>query len=89
MKIIKTTSYFKRDVKRIEKRGKKFDAFKNVIEKIARGEHLDPKYRDHQLSGQYKGSREYHIEPDWLLVCEVSPSELILIRTGTHSDLFG
>jgi len=70
------------------KRGKKFEVFKEVISRIAEGDALEAKYRDHRLTGQYKGSRECHIEPDWLLVYEVTKTELILIRTGTHSDLF-
>ena len=70
------------------KRGKKFEEFKEVIRKIAAEEVLEAKYRDHVLVGQYKGTRECHIEPDWLLIYEVAESELILIRTGTHSDLF-
>lgn len=70
------------------KRGKKFKEFKEVIRKIAAEEVLEAKYRDHVLVGQYKGTRECHIEPDWLLIYDVAESELILIRTGTHSDLF-
>ena len=70
------------------KRGKKFEEFKGIIRKIAGSETLDAKYRDHLLVGQYKGTRECHIEPDWLLIYEVTKSDLILIRTGTHSDLF-
>jgi mRNA interferase YafQ len=70
------------------KRGKKFEEFKEVIRRLAAGVTLDAKYREHVLVGQYKGTRECHIEPDWLLIYELTESELILIRTGTHSDLF-
>jgi mRNA interferase YafQ len=70
------------------KRGKEFAEFKGIIRKIAEGETLEAKYRDHVLAGQYKGTRECHIEPDWLLVYELTESELVLVRTGTHSDLF-
>ena len=57
---------------------------------IANGEMLSEKYRDHELSGNYSGCRECHIEPDWLLIYEIHNDKLILIltRTGTHSDLF-
>jgi mRNA interferase YafQ len=51
-------------------------------------EKLSQKYRDHVLVGQYKGTRECHIEPDWLLIYELVESEVVLIRTGSHSDLF-
>lgn len=70
------------------KRGKKFEEFKVIIKKIAVGETLEAKYRDHVLVGQYKGTRECHIEPDWLHIYELTESELVLIRTGTHSDMF-
>ncbi|MBL7163794.1 MAG: type II toxin-antitoxin system YafQ family toxin [Anaerolineales bacterium] len=88
MKIIQRTSQFKRDVKRMKKRGADFSTFKEIIRKLATGEKLEARYRDHLLIGQYKGSRECHIKPDWLLIYEVTESELVLIRTGTHSDLF-
>ena len=70
------------------KRGKKFEDFKKVINKLSTGEKLETKYRDHIFSGQYKGTRECHIEPDWLLIYELTEDELILIRSGTHADLF-
>lgn len=70
------------------KRGKKFEVFKGVIIKLSGGEPLEAKFRDHILTGQYKGTRECHIEPDWLLVYELTENELVLVRTGTHSDLF-
>ncbi len=70
------------------KRGKKFEEFKEVIRKFATEETLEAKYRDPILVGQYKGTRECHIEPDWLLIYELAEGELILVRTGTRSDLF-
>jgi mRNA interferase YafQ len=60
-----------------------------VIVMIATGQALEPRHRDHPLLGQYAGSRECHVAPDWLLVYERTDAELFLIRTGTHSDLFG
>jgi len=88
VRTIYRTSQFKKDVKRLIKRGKKFKEFKGVISKLSVGETLEAKYRDHILTGQYKGTRECHIEPDWLLIYELTESELVLVRTGTHSDLF-
>jgi len=88
MRAAHRTSQFKKDVKRLGKRGKKFEEFKEVIRKLTAEETLESKYRDHVLVGQYKGTRECHIEPDWLLIYELAESELILVRTGTHSDLF-
>jgi len=88
MKTIRRTTQFKKDVKRIGRRGKKFEEFKEVIGKLVVGTELEEKYRDHYLVGQYKGSRECHIEPDWLFIYELTEDELFLVRTGTHSDLF-
>jgi mRNA interferase YafQ len=89
MRAIRRTSQFKRDVKRMKKRGRDLSKLKEVLEKIISGQELEAKYRDHVLVGQYKGTRECHIEPDWLLIYELAHSEVVLIRTGTHADLFG
>ena len=61
-----------------------------VVDKLAAGESLDEKYRDHPLLGDYVGMRECHITPDWLLIYQVRENEVVLFlsRTGTHSDLF-
>lgn len=88
MKRLSRTSQFKKDVRRMQKRGKDFEKLKMVLNKLAMGEKLLAQYRDHLLVGQYKGSRECHIEPDWLLIYESTEDEIVLIRTGTHSDLF-
>ncbi len=88
MRKLRRTSQFKKDVKRMGKRGKKFEEFKEVIGSLLAGKKLESKYKDHYLVGQYKGSRECHIEPDWLLIYELPEDALILVRTGSHSDLF-
>jgi len=72
----------------MQKRGKNFSEFKEVIDKLVDEQKLEPKYRDHLLAGEYKGSRECHIAPDWLLIYELGESEIVFIRTGTHADLF-
>lgn len=73
----------------MKKRGKSFEVFKQIIQKLAKDEQLEERIRDHKLKGDYVGTRECHVEPDWLLIYEENESELVLIRTGTHSDLFG
>ena len=88
MKAIRRTSQFKRDVRLMERRGKDLAKLKRVLASLAMGEVLAAKYRDRVLVGQYRGTRECHIEPDWLLIYESAESEIILIRTGAHSDLF-
>ena len=88
MKTIRRTSQFKRDVKRMQQQGREVDKLKRVLEALVQGEPLADSYRDHVLVGQYKGTRECHIEPDWLLIYELGEAEIVLIRTGSHSDLF-
>ena len=88
MKAIRRTSQFKRDVRRLQRQGREVEKLKRVLESLVEGEPLARKHRDHVLVGQYKGTRECHIEPDWLLIYEVSETEIVLIRTGSHSDLF-
>ena len=89
---LRMTSSFKRDVKRYKKRNKDIEKLYDVVEKIINDEKLDEKYRDHALvnSREYKNARECHIEPDWLLVYrfEDGMMVLLLLKTGTHSDLF-
>ena len=90
MLTIKYQAAFKKDYKRIVKRGYDMRLLEKVIELLANQEPLPEKNRDHQLSGDYAGCRECHITPDWLLIYEVADEELILYltRTGSHSDLF-
>lgn len=87
---IKFTGRFKKDFKRAKKQNKNVEKLFEVIEKIANGEKLEAKWKDHALSGNYAGTRECHIEPDWLLIYEVFEDTLVLslLRTGSHSDLF-
>lgn len=89
MKTVSRTSQFKQDVKRIQRQGKDLEKLKRVVESLVKGERLAQAHRDHVLVGQYKGTRECHLEPDWLLVYELAENEIVLIRTGSHSDLFG
>lgn len=90
MLTIRYQTAFKKDYKRIKKRGYDTRLLHKVIDILAEGKQLPDEYKDHSLSGDYKGCRECHISPDWLLVYEVIEEELLLYltRTGTHSDLF-
>lgn len=88
MRTIHYTTRFKKDIKRLKKQGKKFEYFKQIIQKLVMEQPLPDKCRDHMLIGNYTGSRECHIAPDWLLIYEISDSELILIRSGSHAELF-
>ena len=72
----------------MQRQGRDLDKLKSVLEKLVQGEALAPEVRDHVLVGQYKGTRECHLEPDWLLIYELAESAILLIRTGSHSDQF-
>ncbi|RZB37367.1 MAG: mRNA interferase YafQ [Desulfobacteraceae bacterium Eth-SRB2] len=82
------TKQFAKDLKKMEKRGKSLEKIKPILKTLINEERLNPTYKDHKLLGNYKGRRECHIEPDWLLIYKVTDSEIIFERTGTHSDLF-
>jgi mRNA interferase YafQ len=79
---------FRKDIKLMQKRGKNLEKLKSIICKLIAKEPLPAKNRNHQLIGKYKGFLECHIEPDWLLIYRTTSKNLILVRTGTHSDLF-
>ena len=87
---VRYSTKFKKDFKLAQKRGLPLQELKTVIEKLAAGEILEQKYRDHALTGNYSMFRECHIRPDWLLIYRINDGELELLahRTGTHSDLF-
>lgn len=87
---VQFTNQFKRDLKLAHKQGKDTSLLFAVIDRLANGEPLDAKYRDHSLTGNYKDCRECHIEPDWLLVYEVIDDTLVLMlyRIASHAELF-
>ena len=89
MRSIRRDTQFKRDVKRITKQGKDTNKLKKIIRLLVKAEKLPLENKDHQLKGTLKDCRECHIEPDWLLIYRIEGSELCLVRTGSHSDLFG
>jgi mRNA interferase YafQ len=82
------TSQFKKDYKRIKKQNRDLNKFKDVIDKLLGNEKLEPRHRDHSLSGRWKGHRDCHIESDWVLIYRKTSDSLILERTGSHSELF-
>lgn len=88
---VKPTTAFRKDYKLALKRGLKIELLETVIETLAMGNTLPPKNRDHELTGNWRGHRECHIQSDWLLIYRVEGDVLVLTlsRTGTHSDLFG
>ena len=87
-----TYNKFNKQLKKIIKQGKKIEKLSYVVKKLANGEILESKYRDHALQDTkyYRNCRECHIEPDWLLVYKVKEERIILylVETGSHSDIF-
>jgi len=86
--VIRRSTQFKRDVKRLLRSGKDIEKLLAAVEILAEGKILPLEYRDHSLKGQYKEKRDCHIEPDWLLIYSVEGDDLVLYRTGSHSELF-
>ena len=83
------TTRFKKSLKLMLKRGKDRTKLRTVVAMLARGETLPPQYNDHPLIDDYAGSRDCHIENDWVLIYKIKDDLLILTLadTGTHSDL--
>jgi mRNA interferase YafQ len=81
---------FKRDLKRVVKRGKAIGRLKLIVQTLLEEKPLPPRHRNHLLVGNWKGFYECHIEPDWLLIYQIDDENktLSLARTGTHADLF-
>ena len=80
---------FKKDLNLAERQNRNLRLLNEVVLKLANGKGLDVKHRDHALSGFWRGYRECHIQPDWLLVYRIKDGVLSLITMGTHSVLFG
>lgn len=88
MRIISPTKIFDRDIKKVKKRNKDLSKLKTIISLLAQKGSLSPKYKPHPLIGSWVPCWDCHIEPDWLLIYQVTKTHVYLFRTGTHSDLF-
>ena len=87
---VKYTSHFKKEYKNAIKRNLPISLLDDIVKMLAKGETLPEKNYDHPLNGNWKGHRECHIQPNWLLVYHIEDDVLVLtlVATGTHSDLF-
>jgi mRNA interferase YafQ len=87
----KTTKQFERDYRLLLKQGKDIEKLKIVMHKLISQQPFESRYRDHALTGNLKSHRDFHIEPDWLLIYRIDndAQEIIFTRTGSHSQLFG
>lgn len=88
MRVPVASGRFRRDVKRMERRGKEMAKLRAVLDLLIAATPLPPALKDHALRGNWAGFRDLHVEPDWLLLYRIDGEDLILTRTGTHSDLF-
>ena len=84
-----TTSAFEQDLRRVRRQGKDLDKLEAVVDLLQAGMPLPSRCRVHPLRGEWAGHWDCHVEPDWLLLYKLPPEKLILVRTGSHSDLFG
>ena len=82
------SSHFKKDLKKAQRQGKDLNLLQTVVITLANEEPLEKRFRDHDLTGNWRGYRECHVNPDWLLIYKVDGEELKLARLGSHSDLF-
>ncbi len=87
---VRFTTQFKKDLKLAKKQNRDIDLLFEIIDKLANDEVLEPKFRDHNLTGDYVSFRECHVEPDWLLIYRKEADILVLLlqRVGSHSELF-
>ena len=90
MLALRYTTAFKKDYKRVQKRGHNTNKLRHVIELLLNKNPLPEIYHDHPLHGKFDGVRDCHIEPDWVMIYRIENSQLqlVLARTGTHADLF-
>lgn len=83
------TTRFRRDLRRVARRGKDGQKIREITDKLVSREPLESRYRAHRLTGSWYPLWECHIEHDWLLVWDEDDTTVTLMATGTHSDLFG
>jgi len=88
-RLLVTTRAFERDAKRVRKRGLDLARLRAVVDALRLGQPLEARHRDHPLAGDWKGFRDCHITPDWLLIYSINDEAVTLVRTGTHADIFG
>ena len=88
MKTFRFASAYRKDLKRVTRRNCDLTLLANVLDTLRAGQQLPTARRDHPLKGEWKGWRECHIQPDWLLIYKTIDTEVLLARTGTHADLF-
>ena len=83
-----TTTAFEKDLRKVKKQGKDLDKMEEVVDLLQAQQPLPPRCRPHALRGDWAGHIDCHVAPDWLLLYRVTQTQLILVRTGSHAELF-
>ena len=86
---IRQSTRFRQDAKRLRRQGADLGLLETIVNTLVNQTPLAERHRDHSLVGNWKGYRECHIQPDWLLIYRIEAGELQLVRTGSHTELFG
>lgn len=89
MKAVRRSGQFKKDLRLAERRAHDLSKLAVVLDLLIASKPLPAVYQDHPLKGPWRGCRDCHIEPDWLLIYRITRTEIELVRTGTHADIFG
>ena len=87
--LLLTTTAFERDLRRLERQRKDIDKLEDIVNFLQARKPLPPRCRPHALRGAWSGHWDCHVDPDWLLLYRVTETRLILVRTGSHAELFG
>ena len=86
---LRTTTAFERDLRRVNKQGKDLDKLDTIVNTLQAQQQLPIRCRPHPLRGNWAGHWDCHVEPDWLLLYKLTDEAVILVRTGSHAELFG
>jgi mRNA interferase YafQ len=89
MRTQRATGRYRKDVRLARKRGWDLKKLNAVLDLLLAGKPLEAKHEDHPLKGPWRGCRDCHIGPDWLLIYRDNGVEIELVRTGSHADIFG
>jgi mRNA interferase YafQ len=86
---LRTTTAFERDVRRVNRQGKQLDKLEAIVNLLQNQEPLPTRCHPHPLRGDWVGHWDCHVEPDWILLYKITDKAPVLVRTGSHADLFG
>jgi mRNA interferase YafQ len=85
---LSTTTAFEKDLRRVEKQGQDLDRLEEIVDLLQAQQPLPARCRPHALRGNWSGHWDCHVKADWLLLYKVTETDLILVRTGSHAELF-